>query len=105
MAAHALTITKHFIRALESDRSNLHDYVMYGIGAMGFCTYTGNADDDVWRKLYDWADKTGSKEELRPLLDLSLQRHAWMEKYKCYEDIYANIYEKKKQPKNNEVTE
>jgi len=87
MAAHALTITNHFIREMNKDNPNLHNYVMMGIGAMGFCTFTGGADDEVWRKLYDWADGGGTKEELKSLLDLSLDRHSWMKEYNCYEDI------------------
>lgn len=101
MAAHALTITNHFIREMNNNRADLHEYVMRGIGAMGFCTFTGGADDEVWRKLYDWADGNGAKEELQRLLDLSLERHDWMKEYKCYEDIYDSkkFYVKPKKTK------
>lgn len=89
MAAHALTILRHFHLRLNSDASDkaVFQFVHQSLSAAGADTSEG-FDWDVWCALEDMSYKAEApRSDLKVLVEDAIQKHLWMDAYPCLESI------------------
>lgn len=90
MAAHALTILRHFLIRIHSDASDkaVFKSVHFGLGSAKGADTSEGFDWDSWCALEDMSYKAeASRSDLKALVEAAIEKHLWMDAYPCLEAL------------------